>query len=57
MDQGTDGRRDFVDEEVIQGFVGQVEPGGAISTAVAVWCVILSIALAIGASLWWSIAH
>ncbi len=57
MSENADGRRDFVDAEVIQGFVGRVEPGGAISTAVAVWCVILSIALVLGTSLWWSLAH
>jgi hypothetical protein len=48
-------RGDIVDEEVIRQFVGQVEPGGAVSTAVVVWSVVLSIVLVLVASLWWSV--
>ena len=48
-------RGDLVDEEVIRQFVGQVEPGGSVSTPVVVWSVVLSIALVLAASLWWSI--
>jgi hypothetical protein len=54
-DQASDRRRDFVDAEVISQFVGKVEPGGPVSTTVAVWSVALSIALVLAASLWWSI--
>ena len=57
MGQSRGQRGDFVDEEVIRALVDRVEPGGAISTAVAVWCVVLSIVLVLGASLWWSLAH
>jgi hypothetical protein len=53
--QQPEGRRDFVDEEVIRSFVGRVEPGGEIGTALAVWSVVLSIALVLIASLWWSL--
>jgi hypothetical protein len=53
--QQPEGRRDFVDEKVIQSFVGRVEPGGEIRTALAVWSVVLSIALVLAASLWWSL--
>jgi hypothetical protein len=48
-------RGDIVDEDVIRQFVGQVEPGGSVSTAVVVWSVVLSIVLVLAASLWWSI--
>lgn len=48
-------RGDIVDEEVIRQFVGQVEPGGSVSTAVVVWSVALSIVLVLAASLWWSV--
>jgi hypothetical protein len=58
MEMAQDGgtrRGDIVEEDVIRRFVGQVEPGDAVSTAVVVWSVVLSIALVLGASLWWSI--
>jgi hypothetical protein len=50
-------RGDFVDEETIGRFVGKVEPGGEVSPAVALWSVALSIALALGSSLWWISTH
>lgn len=49
------GRGDLVEETVIRQFVGKVEPGGEVSTAVVVWSVLLSIALVLAASLWWSV--
>ena len=56
MAQRSDTRRgDIVEEDVIRQFVGKVEPGGPVSTAVVVWSVVLSIALVLAASLWWSI--
>lgn len=55
VERADTGRGDLVDEEVIRQFVGQVEPGGPVSTAVVVWSVVLSIVLVLAASLWWSI--
>lgn len=56
MAQRSDIRRgDIVEEEVIRQFVGQVEPGGPVSTAVVVWSILLSIALVLAASVWWSV--
>ena len=56
MAERSDTRRgDIVDEDVIGQFVGQVEPGDSVSTAVVVWSVVLSIVLVLAASLWWSI--
>jgi hypothetical protein len=50
-------RDDFVDAETIAGFVGEVEPGDHVPLAVVLWCVGLSLALIIGASIWWSATH
>lgn len=56
MTQQSDVRRgDIVEEDVIRQFVGRVEPGDAVSTAVVVWSVVLSIVLVLAASLWWSV--
>lgn len=56
MPEGSSTRRtDIVDEEVIRQFVGQVEPGDSVSTAVVVWSVVLSIVLVLATSLWWSV--
>ncbi len=52
-EDGSNSRNDFVDEEVIKTFVGNVEPGGEVSTTVVVWSVLFSIALAVGTTLWW----
>ena len=54
-ERGDSRRGDIVDEDVIRQFVGQVEPGDSVSTTVVVWSVVLSIALVLVASLWWSI--
>jgi hypothetical protein len=50
-------RDDFVDEATIARFVGQVEPGDHVSLVVVLWSVLLSLALLIGASLWWVGTH
>ncbi|HET9094209.1 MAG TPA: hypothetical protein VFN36_03895 [Solirubrobacteraceae bacterium] len=56
MAQQSDVRRgDIVEEDVIRQFVGRVEPGDTVSTAVVVWSVMLSIVLVLAASLWWSV--
>jgi hypothetical protein len=56
MTQQSNVRRgDIVDEDVIRQFVGRVEPGDTVSTAVVVWSVVLSIVLVLAASLWWGV--
>jgi hypothetical protein len=51
------GRDDFVDAATIQSFVGRVEPGDQVHLAVVLWSVGLSLALVVGASLWWVATH
>lgn len=58
MAENSAGRRhDFADPEIIRQFVGQVEPGGEVSTFIVVSSVLLSIVLAVAATLWWCWVH
>jgi hypothetical protein len=50
-------REDLVDEPTVRRFVGRVEPGDQVSLAVVLCSVALSLALVIGASLWWVASH
>jgi hypothetical protein len=46
-------RSDIVPAEVIQTFVGNVEPGDNVSLAVVLWSVALSLVIIFAATAWW----
>ena len=46
-------RSDIVPAEVIQAFVGNVEPGDSVSLAVVLWSVAFSLVVIFATTAWW----
>jgi hypothetical protein len=57
VEKSVESRGDLVDEQVIQQFVGRVEPGDEVGLPLVLWTIGISLALLVGATIWWVSTH